>query len=114
MQLTKIFKFDSAHFLPRYHGKCEDMHGHTYKMEVTIEGEPNPDDGMILDFKKLKTIVNKKVIEKLDHKLLNDIVENPSAEFLAVWVWDQLENDVNLKKIKIYETPDSYVTYEGN
>jgi 6-pyruvoyltetrahydropterin/6-carboxytetrahydropterin synthase len=114
MQLTKIFTFDSAHFLPNYHGKCENMHGHTYKMEVTIEGKPNPDDGMIMDFKKLKEIVNEKVIEKLDHKLLNDIVDNPSAEFLAMWSWDQLKNDVNLKQIKIYETPNSYVTYEGD
>ncbi len=114
MKLTKIFTFDSAHFLPNYHGKCENMHGHTYKMEVTIEGKPNPDDGMILDFKKLKEIVNEKVIENLDHKLLNDIVENPSAEFLAIWVWDQLKNDLNLKQIKIYETSDSYITYEGN
>lgn len=114
MQLTKIFTFDSAHFLPNYHGKCEDMHGHTYKMEVTIEGEPNSDDGMILDFKKLKKIVNKRVVDKLDHKLINDVIKNPSAEFIAIWAWDQLKDDVNLKQIKIYETPNSYVTYEGN
>ncbi len=114
MQLTKIFTFDSAHFLPNYHGKCEDMHGHTYKMEVTIEGEPNAEDGMILDFKKLKEIVNKKVVDKLDHKLINDVIKNPSAEFIAMWAWDQLKDEVALKQIKIYETPNSYVTYEGN
>lgn len=83
-------------------------------MEVTIEGEPNPDDGMILDFKKLKEIVNEKVVDKLDHKLINDVIKNPSAEFIAIWAWDQLKDEMNLKQIKIYETPNSYVTYEGN
>jgi len=113
MLLTKIFTFHSAHFLPNYHGKCEDMHGHTYKMEVTIEGKPK-EDGMIMDFKQVKEIVNKKVVDKLDHKLLNDVIENPSAENIAIWAWDQLKNDLNLKQIKVYETSNSYVTYEGN
>lgn len=114
MLLTKVFTFDAAHFLPNYHGKCENLHGHTYKMEVTIEGEPNKEDGMIYDFAQLKELVNKKVVDKLDHSLLNDTIKNPSAEFIAMWIWDQLKNDLNLKQIKVYESPNSYITYEGN
>ncbi|MFC1810969.1 6-carboxytetrahydropterin synthase QueD [Patescibacteria group bacterium] len=114
MLLTKVFTFDSAHFLPNYHGKCENMHGHTYKLEVTIEGEPNKEDGMIYDFAQLKELVNKKVVDKLDHTNLNDTIKNPSAEFIAMWIWDQLKNDLNLKQIKVFESSNSYVTYEGN
>lgn len=110
MLVTKEFSFDSAHYLPDYHGKCENMHGHTYKLQVTVEGEVQP-DGMVIDFVKLKEIVKNKVIDKLDHKILNEIIANPSAENTAIWIWEQLEKDLAIFEIKVWETPTSFVTY---
>ncbi len=110
MFVTKEFTFDSAHYLPDYHGKCESMHGHTYKMHVTVEGEVQP-DGMVLDFVELKKIVKERVISKLDHKLLNEVIATPSAENIAIWSWEQLEKKLPLYEIKVWETPTSFVTY---
>ena len=111
MLVTKEFTFDSAHFLPDYHGKCEAMHGHTYKIHVTIQGKVHP-DGMVYDFVELKKLVKLKVVNKLDHQLLNDIIKIPSAENIAIWVWEQLEKDLPLYEIKVWETATSFVTYQ--
>lgn len=97
MLVTKIFTFDSAHNLTDYYGKCERVHGHTYKLEVTLEG-PVQSNGLVIDFVVLKRIVKKHVLEKLDHHYLNDIIENPSAERIVVWIWERLENLHDLLK----------------
>ena len=98
MYITKIFTFDAAHALTQYYGKCENMHGHTYRLEVTVEG-PVAENGMVVDFVLLKRIVKRRVLEKLDHQNLNDHFENPSAELIAQWIWEQLENfDALLKE----------------
>lgn len=76
---SKIFKFDAAHNLTKYHGKCERLHGHTYKLVVTVKGKLDEQD-MVIDFALLKDIVQKEVIDILDHAYLNDIIENPTAE----------------------------------
>lgn len=113
MQLNCTFHFAASHFLTKYHGKCENLHGHNYKVIITIEGEVK-EDGMVIDFKIIKDIVNKKVMDKLDHSHLNDTIENPSAENLAVWIWDKIKDDLPLKKITIFETEDYSCEYEGN
>ena len=112
MNLSCTFRFAASHFLTKYHGKCENLHGHNYKVIVTIKG-PVKKDGMVLDFKLIKEIVNEKVIDKLDHTHLNDTIDNPSAENLAVWIWDKIKDDLPLSFITIYETDDYYCTYEG-
>ncbi len=89
MQVTKEFTFDSAHFLPRYYGKCEKMHGHTYKLLVTVEGAVG-ENGLVIDFVILKKIVKERVLNQLDHQVLNDVLDIPSAENTAIWIWDQL------------------------
>lgn len=89
MFVTKEFTFQSAHFLTQYHGKCERMHGHSYRLVVTVEG-PVSENGLVIDFVILKRIVQKHVLELLDHHLLNDIIENPSAERVVVWIWEKL------------------------
>lgn len=94
MQVTKEFTFDSAHFLPNYYGQCERMHGHTYKLQVTVEGELG-ENGLVIDFVVLKRIVKRQVLDKLDHYTLNDIIENPTCENVTRWIWDQL---VDLKE----------------
>lgn len=112
MQLSCAFEFAASHFLTKYHGKCENLHGHNYKIIVTIEGEVK-EDGMVMDFKIIKQKVNEKVLDKLDHTHLNDTMENPSAENLSVWIWDQLKAELPLKKIAIYETNDYCCEYNG-
>lgn len=117
MILIKEFEFDSAHFLPKYHGKCENLHGHTYKMVVKLEGTPDT-EGMIMDFIMLKNLVKEKIINKLDHALINDIIPQPSAENIAVWTWEQLVNDLHkdncrLYEVEVWETKTSGVIYNG-
>jgi len=102
MLITKEVTFDAAHFLADYHGKCERMHGHTYALAVTLEGEIQ-DNGLVIDFALLKQIIKNRILNKLDHQMLNDVIKNPSAERIAVWVWDQL---CDLKKILKAEAGD--------
>lgn len=112
MELSCTFRFAASHYLTKYHGKCENLHGHNYKMIITIFGEVK-DDGMVMDFKIIKDIVKKEVVDLLDHTHLNDRLENPSAENLAVWVWEKLKDKLSLKSIQICETEDYIATYCG-
>lgn len=112
MELNATFQFAASHFLPKYHGKCENLHGHNYKIKICIKGEVQ-NDGMVMDFKLIKKIYNEKVHEKLDHKHLNDILENPSAENIAIWIWNEIKNDLPLKSVSVYETENYYCKYEG-
>jgi len=112
--LTKSFTFDSAHNLTEYHGRCENLHGHTYKLEVTVTG-PVSDEGMVVDFHDLKTIVDKNIIQKLDHQYLNEILPiRTTCENVSLWIWKELEPYIELlncklHKIAFFETPDSKV-----
>jgi len=114
IKITKIFTFDSAHKLDNYEGKCRHLHGHTYKLEVTVKGELG-ENGMVFDFAKLKQVVNDKVVSQLDHKYLNDIFEfNPTSENIAVWIFEQIEVNFRetscwLDSIKLWETATSFV-----
>lgn len=108
MLVTKEFVFDAAHYLPKYNGKCEKLHGHTWKLQVTVSC-PVGEDGLAFDFNRLKQIVGEKVIDRLDHTLVNDLVPNPSAELMAAWIWRQL-GGLPLHTIKVWETPTSFVT----
>lgn len=66
------------------------LHGHTYKLVVKVEGTPDK-EGMVIDFIRLKNIVKEEVLSKLDHACLNDILKQPSAENISVWVWQRLQ-----------------------
>lgn len=91
MLVSKEFQFEAAHFLTKYHGACERLHGHTYRLRVTVEGLVR-ENGLVIDFSILKKIVNERVIAECDHRCLNDFLPNPSAELLAVWIWERLKN----------------------
>lgn len=113
MLLRKEFSFDAAHNLVEYHGKCERLHGHTYKIAVTLKGTPDS-EGMILDFCELSSLVKEKVIETLDHRYLNDIIPQPTAEYIALWIWGQIEEPVKrpncaLYSVEVWETATSSV-----
>ncbi len=118
MLLSKDFKFDAAHNLIHYHGKCERLHGHTYRLRVVVEGWPDS-EGMIIDFIELKRIVKERVISRLDHAYINDIIPQPSAENIAVWIWHEIESSVARENCKLYEvhvweTEDSCVTVRAS
>ena len=113
VSIVKKFKFDSAHCLPNHEGMCQRLHGHSYVLEIGIEGYPQKsgaETGMVMDFGNLKQIVNREVIDKLDHRLINETIENPTAENMAIWIWETLMFDAHLKgisKITLWETPSS-------
>ncbi|MBP2627962.1 MAG: 6-carboxy-5,6,7,8-tetrahydropterin synthase [Firmicutes bacterium] len=121
IKTTKIFTFDSAHFLPNHAGKCATMHGHTYKLEVTVTRDNGKlisggsDEGMVMDFSDLKAIVTTEVIDKIDHKILNEVFPfRTTAENMSVHIFDVLTDKLQsrgviVEKIKLWETPNSYV-----
>lgn len=100
MDLGLIFTFDAAHHLPNYYGKCKNLHGHTYKLEVTLTGEANKDTGMMIDFQNVKFTVKRKVLILLDHHNLNDIIENPTAENTIIWIWNKLYKEFKKNRNK--------------
>ncbi|SHF29153.1 6-carboxytetrahydropterin synthase QueD [Caloramator proteoclasticus] len=115
MILIKEFEFDAAHNLIHYHGKCERLHGHTYKLVVKLEGEPDS-EGMVFDFVQLKKIVKERIIDKFDHAYLNDIIEQPTAENMAIYVWDELydvlkRDNCRLYEVEVWETKTSGIVY---
>ena len=95
MLITKEFTFSAAHALPHYHGTCERMHGHNYRLQVTVSGQPSS-NGLVLDFLILKQIVQKQVLDKVDHHNLNEHFENPTCELMAQWIWQQLHDFTTL------------------
>lgn len=111
MLLRKEFSFDAAHNLVHYHGKCERLHGHTYKVGVVLRGTPDS-EGMILDFCEVKSIVSERILEKLDHGYINDFVPQPTAELIALWIWKELEAPLKrpncrLWSVEVWETSTS-------
>jgi 6-pyruvoyltetrahydropterin/6-carboxytetrahydropterin synthase len=108
MRVCREFYFDASHHLPDYKGKCENPHGHTYKLEVVVEGDVKS-DGLVMDFQRIKRIVESEVIEKLDHKNLNDIISNPTAENIIEWIHDHLRGKLPLYSLKLWEGVDKWV-----
>lgn len=110
--VTKIFEFEAAHSLPNYDGVCNSLHGHGYKLEITVEGDVGVESGMIMDFKELKDVVQNRVIGLLDHQLLNDHLENPTAERLVEFIRGRLTDSFDfgceLVGIRLWETSNSH------
>jgi len=88
--IGKRFKFVAAHKLPKHKGKCKRWHGHSFSCAIWIRKRIDPDTDMVMDFGDLKDILEQHVISKLDHGVLNDYIQNPTAERIAIWVWNQL------------------------
>ncbi|HPF85411.1 6-carboxy-5,6,7,8-tetrahydropterin synthase [bioreactor metagenome] len=102
MLLRKEFTFDAAHNLVEYHGKCERLHGHTYRLAVVLKGSPDR-EGMIADFCEVSSLVKERVISRLDHAYLNDILPQPTAEYIARWVWEQVEEPLRRPNCRLWE-----------
>lgn len=108
--------FSSAHNLRGYKGKCEDLHGHNWKIEVVLEKDILDKIGMLADFKYVKMKLNS-VLEKLDHKYLNNIPYfkkvNPTSENITRYIYDKmLKQGLKLKSVTVWENNTSSATYE--
>lgn len=107
--------FDAAHKLVGYKGKCARLHGHTWKVEVFVVGERLNDKGILLDFSILKEKISK-MIERFDHKFLNDFKEigNPTCENISKYIFENLKdlpNNVKLEKVRVWEGQKSWCAY---
>ena len=121
-EVTVEAGFSSGHFLRNYRGKCENPHGHNYKVRVTLRGKDLDQAGLLLDFKQLKQVM-RPVIDRLDHQMLNDIepfkVLNPSAENIAKYFYDAAKGRlqvvtsgrVDVKDVTIWETDTTTARY---
>jgi 6-pyruvoyltetrahydropterin/6-carboxytetrahydropterin synthase len=121
-EVTVEAGFSSGHYLRNYHGKCENPHGHNYRVLVTLAGSELDTTGLLLDFKLLKTLL-RPVVEYLDHQMINDLEPftqiNPSAENLARYFYDETARQlhemtsgrVRVKDCTIFETDTSFARY---
>ena len=109
--------FSSAHNLRGYRGKCEDLHGHNWKVELVIAKNKLDNLGMVADFRLLKDKLNA-ILEELDHKYLNDIPYfkkvNPTSESIARYIYDCIKRKVSsVKSVTVWESENSSATYYG-
>lgn len=119
-ELTTIVNFEAAHRLPDYPGKCSRLHGHNWKVEVTVAGPSLDKLGMLIDFRELKQTVNE-VITTLDHYYLNETEPfsevNPTAENIARYIYEEIGKkltataQVTVTKVKVWESPQSAAVY---
>ena len=113
VSVTKCFGFESSHSLPKYEGACSRLHGHSYKLQVTVSGSVDEATGMVLDFNVLKKIVKEKVVDRYDHRNLNDFFFNPTAEIMVQHIFKELSvafNKIGLDvdSVKLWETESSF------
>jgi 6-pyruvoyltetrahydropterin/6-carboxytetrahydropterin synthase len=131
--LTRKAEFSASHYYhnpeftqeenQRIFGKCNNPHGHghNYTLEVTVKGQVDKRSGFVVDLKELKDIMNREVIDALDHRFLNKEVPEfaeaiPTTENLAISIWERLKPKLKLAelhRIRVYETPDLFVDYYG-
>lgn len=116
VKVSKTFTFEAAHHLLNYCGPCECNHGHSYLLEVVLHGPVNRDTGMVIDYKQLKTIVQKYIIDVFDHATINDKMDcNPTAENMLFFIWEKLEKEGLIKglyEITLKETATSSATID--
>jgi len=128
MKITKSFHFHAAHILKNHPGKCKNLHGHTYKLDVCVNGNIDKQSGMVMDFSELKTIVDSIIIRMVDHKFIGNgmiIIDGKeineifdfvvTAENLAKHFYSLLKEYLygSLYSITIWETETSKATYKG-
>jgi 6-pyruvoyltetrahydropterin/6-carboxytetrahydropterin synthase len=115
-RLERTYRFEAAHFLPKVPAghKCARMHGHSYLIGVTLEGEIDAERGWVMDFAEIDEYVTP-LVRQLDHQVLNEIdgLGNPTSELLAVWLWNKLAALPGLVEVVVSETPSSRCVYRG-
>lgn len=124
-RVTKEFRFEAAHQIPNHKGKCANLHGHSYRMEVSligsvVESHGRSDEGMVIDFYQVSQIVKANVVDVLDHHFLNDILPAdylPStAENISAWIFSVLNSAFGaigycVDSVRVWETATSCCEY---
>jgi 6-pyruvoyltetrahydropterin/6-carboxytetrahydropterin synthase len=119
-EVTVEETFAAGHALRNYHGKCENVHGHNYRVQVTLSGEQLDDTGLLVDFVDLKKVLQG-IIDRLDHQFLNEVspfdVLNPSAENMARFIFEELDKGLigktpaRVATVRLWETDTCSATY---
>jgi 6-pyruvoyltetrahydropterin/6-carboxytetrahydropterin synthase len=117
MDIFKTFTIEAAHRLPNVPEghKCSRLHGHSFRVELRVTGEPGEHSGWVMDFAEIKAAF-RPLYEQLDHHYLNviDGLDNPTSERLAIWIWDRLKPDLpQLGEVVVHETCTSGCRYSG-
>ncbi|MBS0226436.1 MAG: 6-carboxytetrahydropterin synthase QueD [Proteobacteria bacterium] len=117
MDIFKVFTLEAAHRLPNVPEghKCARLHGHSFRVELRVRGEPGTETGWVMDFADIKAAF-RPLYDQLDHHYLNDIpgLENPTSERLAIWIWDRLKPRLPLlAEVVVHETCTSGCRYTG-
>ena len=133
MYLTRRAEFSASHFYhvpewpaeenQRVFGKCSNLngHGHNYTLEVTVKGDVDPRTGFVVDLKELKAVLEREVVDAMDHRHLNKEVPEfahlvPTTENLAIVIWKRLEKNMRVAKlhrVRVYEAHDLFADYYG-
>ncbi len=114
--IAKEFSFDAAHSLPNSDGPCQRLHGHTYRVTVMARGETQPldgraEEGMVLDFARIKAVFKRRIEARCDHQYLNETVPvaRTTAELLAAWMLSELREELpQVIAVRVSETPSSW------
>jgi 6-pyruvoyltetrahydropterin/6-carboxytetrahydropterin synthase len=117
LKISQAFHFEAAHALPNAgeNHRCRRLHGHSYRVELRLEGAVDPVTGFVADFFAIEGAF-KPLLERLDHQYLNDIegLGNPTAENIAIWIWRQMKPELpQLAIVAVFETEDCFVEYGG-
>lgn len=118
MKITQAFRFEAAHLLPHVPEchRCRRLHGHSYRVELRLEGPVDPHTGFVVDFFDIEAAFGP-LLERLDHHYLNDIegLENPTAENIAVWIFERTKKTLpQLASVVVFETGDCWAEYDGS
>ncbi len=117
MKITQAFSFEAAHRLPKVPDthRCHRMHGHSYRVELRLDGPVDPHTGFVVDFFDVEAAF-KPILNRLDHHCLNEVegLENPTAESIAMWIWGCTKPSLpQMTAVVVYETPNSWAEYNG-
>ena len=117
VRLAKSFTFEAAHHLPSFPDghKCRRMHGHSFTVEIVVEGDIPEGQYHLVDYGDIKRVIAP-IHDALDHRCLNEIdgLENPTSEMIARWIWDRVESELPmLRRVVVHETCTSRCEYEG-
>ena len=113
MDLVVDFRFCAAHRLPLHPGRCQRLHGHSYRMQVVVSGNPDGRSGMVVDFYEVEAAVEP-VVQALDGTCLNEVLMTPTAEAISVYLWRRIVPHLpGLSELRLFETDDCHVVYRG-
>lgn len=117
MKITHAFRFEAAHRLPNVPAthRCRRMHGHSYRVELRLEGPVEAITGFVVDFFDVENALSP-IIAQIDHQCLNEVegLSNPTAENIAIWIWSRARPRLpQITAVTVYETPDCWAEHNG-